>query len=350
MNFASDNAGPAHPRVMEALLRANEGAAMPYGNDPTTEAAIAAIRALFEAPEAEVSFVATGTTANALALACMVQPYDSVFCSRVAHIEEDECAAPEFFSGGAKLTLVSETDGKIDAADLAERIAAGRDRGVHGAQPKALSLTQITERGTAYSLDEIAALTSLARDAGLATHLDGARFANACAALDCTPAEMTWKAGIDAVSFGGTKNGCLGVEAVVMFDPARGRELALRRKRAGHLWSKHRYLSAQMLAYATDDLWLEMARAANSAGARLANGVRRVPGGQILHEPAGNLIYAELPRAAHARAFAAGAQYYLYPGDTPLDGDPDTPVRCRLVCDWSKTKAEVDALISSWTA
>jgi hypothetical protein len=127
--------------------------------------------------------VATGTTANALALACMVQPYDSVFCSRVAHIEEDECAAPEFFSGGAKLTLVSEADGKIDAADLAERIAAGRDRGVHGAQPKALSLTQITERGTAYSLDEIAALTSLARDAGLATHLDGARFANACAAL-----------------------------------------------------------------------------------------------------------------------------------------------------------------------
>jgi threonine aldolase len=137
-------------------------------------------------------------------------------------------------------------------------------------------------------------------------HLDGARFANACAALGCTPAEMTWKAGIDAVSFGGTKNGCMGVEAVVLFDPARGRELALRRKRAGHLWSKHRYLAAQMLAYATDGLWLEMAQAANAAAARLAAGLRAVPGARILHEPAGNLIYAELPRAAHARALRRG--------------------------------------------
>jgi threonine aldolase len=159
---------------------------------------------------------------------------------------------------------------------------------------------------------------------------------------------MTWKAGVDVVSFGGTKNGCIGVEAVVMFDPARGRELALRRKRAGHLWSKHRYLSAQMLAYATDGLWLEMAQTANTAAARLAAGLRQVPGARILHEPAGNLIYAELPRAAHARAFAAGAVYYLYPGDTALEGDPETPVSCRLACDWSKTAAEVDTLIASW--
>jgi threonine aldolase len=348
LNFASDNAGPAHPKVMEAMMRANEGAAMPYGNDPVTDAAVAAIRDLFEAPDAEVAFVATGTTANSLALACLVQPYDSVFCSRIAHIEEDECAAPEFFTGGAKLTLVDEVDGRIDPADLTRKLAEAKDRGVHGAQPRALSITQITERGTAYSLDEIRGLTAIARDAGLATHLDGARFANACVALDCTAAEMTWKAGIDAVSFGGTKNGCLAVEAVVLFDPARGRDLALRRKRAGHLWSKHRFLSAQMLAYATDGLWLDMARAANAASARLADGLRALPGARILHEPGGNLIYAELPRAAHAHAFAAGAQYYLYPGDTALTGDPGTPVKCRLVCDWSKTEGDVDALLTAW--
>jgi threonine aldolase len=348
MNFVSDNAGPAHPKVMEAVIRANEGAAMPYGNDPLSAAAVQAVRDLFEAPEAEVAFVATGTTANSLALACLVQPYDRVFCSRVAHIEHDECAAPEFFTGGAKLTLVAETHGLMDAGDLTARIAEAFDHGIDGAQPRALSLTQITERGAAYSLEQIATLTGIARDAGLSCHLDGARFANACAALGCTPAEMTWKAGIDAVSFGGTKNGCMGVEAVVLFDPARGRELALRRKRAGHLWSKHRYLAAQMLAYATDGLWLEMAQAANAAAARLAAGLRAVPGARILHEPAGNLIYAELPRAAHARAFAAGAVYYLYPGDTALEGDPATPVACRLVCDWSKTEAEVDALIASW--
>ncbi|KPQ16580.1 MAG: low specificity threonine aldolase ItaE [Rhodobacteraceae bacterium HLUCCO18] len=348
LNFASDNTGPAHPKVMEAVLRANDHAAMPYGNDPVTEAAVAAVRAAFEAPEAEVAFVATGTAANALALSCLVRPFESVFCSRVAHIEEDECGAPEFYMGGAKLTLVDETDGKIDAGDFAAKLTAAMDRGVHGAQPAALSLTQITERGATYSLDEIATLTGIARDAGLATHLDGARFANACAALGCSPAEMTWKAGIDAVSFGGTKNGCLGVEAVVMFDASHRRELALRRKRAGHLWSKQRYLSAQMLAYVQDGRWLEMARSANAASARLAKGLRAMPGARILHEAAGNLIFAELPRAAHARAFAAGASYYLFPGDTPLDGDPETPVRCRLVCDWSKSSAEVDALIASW--
>jgi threonine aldolase len=348
MNFVSDNAGPAHPKVMEAVIQANEGTAMPYGNDPVTAAAVQAVRDLFEAPEAEVAFVATGTTANSLALSCLVRPYDRIFCSAVAHIEHDECAAPEFFTGGAKLTLVAETGGRMDPRDLSAKMAEAFDHGIDGAQPSAISLTQITERGTAYTLDEIATLTGIARDAGLSCHLDGARFANACAALGCTPAEMTWKAGIDAVSFGGTKNGCMGVEAVVLFDPARGRELALRRKRAGHLWSKHRYLSAQMLAYATDGLWLEMAQTANTAAARLAAGLRQVPGARILHEPAGNLIYAELPRAAHARAFAAGAVYYLYPGDTALEGDPETPVSCRLACDWSKTAAEVDTLIASW--
>jgi threonine aldolase len=347
VNFASDNTGPAHPRVMEALARANEGSAMPYGNDPVTEAAAAAVRDLFEAPKAAVVFVATGTAANALALACMVAPYETVFCSRVAHVEGDECGAPEFYTGGAKLTLLEEADGRIVPEAFDAALAAVRGRGVHGVQAGALSLTQLTERGTAYSVAEIAALCDRAKAAGLPVHLDGARFANACASLGCTPAEMTWKAGVDAVSFGGTKNGCLGVEAVVFFDPAMARALELRRKRAGHLWSKSRYLGAQMLAYATDGLWLEMAAAANAAAARLAAQVRAVPGARVLAEPQGNMIFADLPRAAHARAFAGGAQYYLSPADD-LTGPGDELLRCRLVCDWSKDAAEIDALGAAW--
>ncbi|MDG4648301.1 beta-eliminating lyase-related protein [Roseibacterium sp. SDUM158017] len=348
MNFASDNAGPAHPRVMEALARAGEGYAMPYGNDPVTADAVGAIRDLFEAPEAEVAFVGTGTAANALALSCLVRPFETVYCSSMAHIEEDECNAPEFFTGGAKMTLLHAPDGLIDPAAFAAALAATRDRGVHGAQAGALSITQITERGTAYSLAEIGRLADMARDAGIPVHLDGARFANACAALGCTAAEMTWKAGVDAVSFGGTKNGCLGVEAVVMFRPEHGRELALRRKRSGHLWSKQRYLSAQMSAYVEDGLWLEMAGAANAACARLAEAVRAVPSGRLAHAPAGNMIYADLPRAAHRRAMAAGAQYYIYPSDTPLDGPDDTPIRCRLVCDWSKPLSEIERIAAAW--
>jgi threonine aldolase len=347
MNFASDNTGPAHPRVMEALAHANDGSAMPYGNDPLSEAAVEAVRAVFEAPEATVAFVATGTAANALALACMVRPFETVFCSQVAHIEEDECGAPEFYMGGAKLTLLDEVDGRIVPGAFEAALAAVRGRGIHGVQAGALSLTQLTERGTAYSLEQIAALAGQARAAGLPVHLDGARFANACAALGCTAAEMSWKAGVDAVSFGGTKNGCLGVEAVVVFDPAVGRELELRRKRAGHLWSKHRYLAAQMLAYATDGLWLEMARSANAACRALVAALGDVPGARIAHPPAGNMIFADLPRAAHARAFAAGARYGLYPDDD-LTGPGEELLRCRLVCDWSKRQDEIDALRAAW--
>jgi threonine aldolase len=265
----------------------------------------------------------------------------------VAHIEEDECGAPEFYMGGAKLTLLDEVDGRIVPGAFEAALAAVRGRGIHGVQAGALSLTQLTERGTAYSLEQIAALAGHARAAGLPVHLDGARFANACAALGCTAAEMSWKAGVDAVSFGGTKNGCLGVEAVVVFDPAVGRELELRRKRAGHLWSKHRYLAAQMLAYATDGLWLEMARAANAACRALVAALGDVPGARIAHPPAGNMIFADLPRAAHARAFAAGARYGLYPDDD-LTGPGEELLRCRLVCDWSKRQDEIDALRAAW--
>jgi threonine aldolase len=347
VNFASDNTGPVHPHIMEAVLAANAGAAMPYGNDETTRAARDAVRTLFEAPEAAVEFVATGSVANALALACLVKPWDGIFCHRVAHVEEDECGAPEFYSN-AKLILVEGDDAKMGPDALEAAILLAADRGVHGVQPGAVTLTNITERGTVYTLAEIRALAEVAHAHGLPVHLDGARFANACAALGCSPAEMTWKAGVDAVSFGGTKNGCMGVEAVVLFDAARGRELELRRKRGGHLFSKHRYLSAQMGAYCADGLWLEMAEAANARMAQLVQGLARVPGARIAHPVAGNLGFLDLPRAAHDRAFAAGAQYYTFPGGAMERAAPEEAVRCRIVCDWSKTADEVEALLTAW--
>jgi threonine aldolase len=347
MNFASDNTGPVHPAIMAAVVAANDGYAMPYGNDATTSAARQAVRDLFEAPEATVEFVATGSVANALALACLAKPWDGVFCHRTAHVEEDECGAPDFYSG-AKTILIDGDDGRITPEALNAAIAQCKGRGVHGAQPGPVTITNVTERGTVYSLDQIRAITTVARAHGLATHLDGARFANACAALGCSPAEMTWKAGVDAVSFGGTKNGCMGVEAVVMFDPSKGRELELRRKRGGHLFSKHRYLSSQMAAYCANGLWLQMAKAANARMAQLVQGLARVPGAALSHPANGNLAFIEVPRAAHARAFADGAQYYVFPGHALEAGPEDEAVRCRIVCDWSKTAGEVERLLDAW--
>lgn len=344
MNFASDNTGPAHPRVIEAIVRANEGHAMPYGADPLMEEVRARVREVFEAPEAAVYLVATGTAANALLLATLAEPWQTVFCSRVAHVHEDECGAPEFFTGGSKLTLVGTEDGKMTPSALAAAIAGEETRGVHGQQRGPVTITQATEKGTVHTLGELRALTAVAKEFGLPVHLDGARFANALVTLGCTPAEMTWKAGIDAVSFGGTKNGLLGVEAAVIFDPAKAWEFELRRKRGAHLFSKHRFLSAQMAAYLADGLWLETARAANAAMARLADGLRRLPEVRLLHEPQANIAFAEWPRAAHRRLHEAGARYYLWSGG--LEGPGDEPLTARLVTDWSASEADVDRFLS----
>ncbi len=344
MNFASDNTGPAHPKVLEALARANQGYAMPYGADPLMEEVRTRIRDAFEAPEAAVPRSATGTAANALLLATMTQPWQTVFCSRVAHVHEDECNAPEFFTGGAKLTLVDAPDGKMTPDALRAAIAGEETRGVHGPQRGAVTITQATEKGTVHSVGDLRALTAVARDFGLPVHMDGARFANALVALGCTPAEMTWKTGIDAVSFGGTKNGLMGVEAAVIFDPAKAWEFELRRKRGAHLFSKHRFLSAQMAAYLTDGLWLDMARAANAAAARLAEGLRANAAVRFLYQPQANIIFAEWPRAGHRRLHEAGARYYIWNGG--LDGPDDEPLVARLVTDWSATDAAVDQFLS----
>ncbi len=342
MFFASDNAGPVHPAIMDAVAAANEGFSPAYGADALMEEVREQLREIFEAPEAAVYLVATGTAANSLALATLAQPWQTVFCSPVAHIHEDECNAPEFYTGGAKLTLVP-CDDRMSADALRATIEAEETRGVHGPQRGPVSITQVTERGTVHSLDELRALTAVAKDYGLPVHMDGARFANALVRLGCSPAEMTWKAGVDALSFGGTKNGCMGVEAVIFFDPAHAWEFELRRKRGAHLFSKHRYLSAQMAAYLKDDLWLDLARRANANGARLAEGLGAA-GARFLHAPQANMIFAALPRRIHRRLHEAGAAYYMW--NCTLEGDdPDEMLAGRFVCDWSIGQDLIDRFV-----
>lgn len=343
MFFASDNSGIVHPKIMQRMVDANTGYAMPYGNDDIMDGVRADIRAAFEAPDAAVYLVATGTAANALALACYTQPWQTIFCAQHSHIEQDECNAPEFYSGGAKLTLIP-TEDKMTPADLSAAIAQRAGGSVHMAQSGAVSITQVTEFGAVHTLTELRALTAVAKEANLPVHLDGARFANALVALDCTPAEMTWKSGVDVVSFGGTKNGCMGVEAVIFFDPTKAWEFELRRKRGAHLFSKHRFLSAQMAGYLADDLWKDMARSANAACSRLAAGLN-ANGATMIHTPQTNMIFTRFPRAVHQKLQAAGAKYYVLDGDV-ANGPADEMLGARLVCDWSMSDDLVDQFLS----
>jgi threonine aldolase len=338
MRFASDNTSGAAPEVMAALQRANEGYERSYGADAAMDRVTELVREIFEAPEAVVHLVATGTAANALAIATHCPPWGAVFCHTHAHIAEDECGAPEFYSG-AKLVLVPGPNGKMTPDTLATALATTGEGGVHGVQRGMLSLTNVTEAGTVYSVSEINALTALAKAQGLPCHLDGARFANALVTTNATPAELTWRAGIDALSLGGTKNGCLGVEAVVLFDPAKAWEFELRRKRGGHLFSKHRYLSAQMEAYLTGGLWLKLATHANAMGQRLATGLR-AKGVTVPDAPA-NMLFPEWSPGTHDRLEAAGAHFYRLPA-------PETRERARLVTSWSTTEADVDAFLAAF--
>jgi len=344
MWFTSDNAGPAHPKVMEALSAANEGYAASYGADAIMERVRDRIREEFEAPDAAVYLVSTGTTANALALATLCPPWSTVYCHKNAHIEEDECGAPEFYTGGAKLTLLDGADAKIDPASLDLALDHAAHAGVHNVQRGVLSLTNATENGAIYNPAEVAELTKRAKAHGLPCHMDGARFANALMRLNCSPAELTWKAGIDALSFGGTKNGLMAVEAVVLFDAEKAWEFELRRKRGGHLFSKHRFLSAQMEAYLTDDLWREMARASNGMADRLAEGVEAMEDAKLLHPPQANMVFAEFSRPAHERAAKAGAKYYNWPREPKAD---DASWGARLVCNWSTTETDVSNILAA---
>lgn len=341
MNFASDNCSGAHPAILSAIMQANAGHMRSYGGDEVTARAVARVRDVLEAPQAEVFFVATGTAANALACAAFCPPYGRIFCHPEAHIETSECGAPELFSGGAKLALVPAENAKLAPDALAGAIRFWRGEGLGGSQPALVSVANATELGTLYDPDQTRALADTAHAAGLAFHVDGARFANAVAALGCAPADLATRAGVDVLSFGGTKNGCLGVEAVVVFAPARAVSMPWLRKRAGHLLSKHRYLSAQFDGMLADGLWLELGAQANLMAARLAQGLAALPGVELIAPVQSNAVFARVPTAMHVRAQAAGAVYHLWSG-------PDEPQpTIRLVAGWDTTEEKVDALLAA---
>lgn len=345
-NFSSDNVGPVCPAIMQAMIDANQGDVPSYGGDPWTERLTALVRERFEAPEAEVFAVSTGTAANALALSALVPPYGGVYCDGGAHIQTDECGAPEFFTAGAKLLALPSTDGKLSPERLRARLDAGRALGINHVLPTAISITQATEWGTVYAPDEVRAIADLGRALGLSIHMDGARFANAVATLGCAPGELTSRAGIDVLSLGATKNGAMAAEAVIFFTPSLAHEFARRRKRAAHLWSKKRFLSAQLIAYLADDLWLSNANRANRAATRLAAGLRDVDGVELLFPVQANELFVVLPDAMIARLRDAGYLFYdWYLPDTVEPRPGTAPVR--LVTSLDITDADVDALLET---
>jgi threonine aldolase len=339
-NFTSDNVSPACDAVMAALNAANHGSAPSYGNDELTTRLEALVSDLFETP-VSVFPVTTGTAANSLALSQLVPPYGAIYCYEAAHIVTDECGAPEFFSGGARLVGLAATDGKVRPQQIKDAVAYAADIGVHHVKPAAISLTQATEWGTVYTLAELASLGEAARRLGLPVHMDGARFANALAHLGCSPAQATWKQGVDVLSLGATKNGALCAEAVVFFNPLLAHDFELRRKRAGHLWSKQRFLSAQLLGYLEKDLWLQNARHANDMATILSQGLQKVPGSTLLHPVEANEIFVSLPEAIVA-ALETQFKFYRWPLQAPTGG-----VTIRLLTTYATSQAEVDELLAA---
>lgn len=309
MNFLSDNAYGAWPEIVAAVVKAGDGYAPSYGDDPLTASVKARVSALFER-DAAVFPVISGTAANALALATLCPQHGAVFCHGESHIAADECGAPEFFTHGAKLVLVEGEGAKLTPAALEKALSHFLKGFVHHVQPAVLSLTQSTELGTVYTPAEIADLSATAHAHGMKVHMDGARFANAVAHLSVSPADVTWRAGVDALSFGATKNGALGAEAVVFFDRADVRDFEYRRKKAGHLLSKMRFVSAQLDAYLTGDTWLAHAAHANALAQRLADGLKQVKAARIVHPVEANAVFVSLPDAEVRRLRDGGALFY----------------------------------------
>ena len=312
MNFCSDNVTGVAPEIMAALVAVNEGAAMSYGDDECTQRLEARFSELFET-EVVVFPVATGSAANALALSVITPPFGAIYCHAGAHINTDECGAPELYTGGAKLVTLPGRDGKINATDLEATLAGSGAGIVHHMQPATVSLTQATELGTVYQAGEIRQLAEVTHNNyGLGLHMDGARFANAVVSLGCTPADITWRVGVDVLSFGATKNGAMAAEAVVFFNPSLAQTFSYRRKRGGHLFSKMRFLSAQLEAYITDDLWLKNASHANSMATKLAAGLTTLPRVQLCAPVEVNEIFLRLPETVIEGLFCEGFSFYRW--------------------------------------
>ncbi|HEY1145590.1 MAG TPA: beta-eliminating lyase-related protein [Allosphingosinicella sp.] len=332
MRFFSDNAAAACPEVMAALTEANT-LDTAYDGDAHSARLDEAFSALFETP-VRALWIATGTAANSLALASLCPPHAGIVCHREAHIQNDECGAPEFYTHGAKLMLVDGPGAKL--APAAVEALLGSVRGdVHQVQPRALSITQATEYGLVYTPEEVAALGALCKARGLGFHMDGARFANAVARLGCHPADLTWRAGVDVLSFGFVKNGGMSAEALIFFDPARAADTLYRRKRAGHLLSKGRYLAAQLLAMLQGDVWLRNARAANEGAARLA----AAAGARLVYPVEANEVFLKVTAAEAASLRKQGFDFYDWGSG-----------EARLVVSWDQDPAHIDALAAAIAA
>lgn len=335
MKFASDNVTGACPEVMEAVIAANSGDAVSYGDDRWSATLQDRLSEIFET-DVQVYLTTSGTVSNALALSALTPSYGKIFCHALAHINNDECGAPEFFTGGAKLVTLQGENGRFSAESLDAAVSGLGN--VHSSQPAAISLAQSCETGTVYRVEDIAAIAEVAHGHGMAVHMDGARFANGLVAIDASPAEMTWRAGIDVLSLGGTKNGCLAAEAIVFFRKDLADTIPFLHKRAGQLLSKMRFVAAQLLAYVSDDVWLRNARHANRMAAKLSRGLAAVPGVELAFPTQANEVFAHMPKELIGRLVEAGFGV----GEEELDGLAPP----RLVTAWNTDPAEVDRLLA----
>jgi threonine aldolase len=335
IDYRSDNTGGAAPEILDALIRANHDTALGYGADEWTAALQRRFSQLFETA-VRVFPVATGTAANALSLAAISPSWGIVYCSEAAHINTSEANAAGFFGGGLKLAAVAGEYGRLGAEGFAKALAEIAPGQLHRGQPAAVSLTQASDLGTVYPIDEIRAIAEMAKGRDLRRHMDGARFANAVARLGCSPAEASWRAGVDIMSFGATKNGGALCDAIVVFAPELADRLAVQLRRAGQVWSKMRFASAQLLAYVENGLWLDMARASNAIAARIAAGLADIPGARTIAPVEVNELFLELPSAVMDALEADGFGFYRR-----------SKTLARFVCRFDATEAEADALLAA---
>ena len=331
--FASDNVTGACPEVMDAVVAANSGIATSYGDDEWSSRLQTKLSEIFET-DVEVFLAVSGTASNALALSSLAPVFGKIYCHELSHINTDECGAPEFFTGGAKLIPMRSSNGRIKANELAETIRGSGN--VHVTQPSVVSITQSCETGTVYQLDEIKAISKIARKHKMSVHMDGARFANALASLDVSPAEMTWKSGVDVLTLGGTKNGCLAAEAIIFFKPAMVGNFPYLHKRSGQLLSKMRFISSQLEAYVTDDLWIRNAQHANSMAKILSEGLNAFSNIELAYPTQSNEVFVYLPR--ELIDYLNNAGYDI--NEEELDGKA-----VRFVTAWNSELKDVDRLL-----
>jgi threonine aldolase len=335
IDYRSDNTGRAASEILEALVRANSGTALGYGADEWTAQLQTRFSELFET-RVRVFPVATGTAANALSLAAVAPSWGLVYCSEVAHINTSEANAAGFFGGGIKLVPVAGLHGKISAGAFSESLAGIQPGALHRGQPAAVSITQASDLGAVYAIDEIRALAETAKARGLRLHMDGARFANALARVGCSPAEMSWRSGVDILSFGATKNGGALCDAIVVFNPELADGLAVQLRRAGQVWSKMRFASAQLMAYVADGLWLKLAQASNAAASRIAAGIAGAAGLRLIAPVEANELFLETSSAVMDALEEGGFQFYRR-----------SPTLGRFVCRFDVTEPETDALVAA---